>query len=240
MAYTKRTGMTEEELREHKRALRRRAYLKAQDAAKRLDTARPRKTVDRRNMTREELEAHQLAVYRRWAAKQAETAGRTYEPRRKFTDEERKEGRRLAVQRYTQRRRIKMGVAERTELRLKIRQKREVTKAARIAERAARHKLSANERWKRYYANETPEQRERRLYLKAVYRETEVNPKVREIVDHILYDFAKARSSKGMADVAEEWYGVSLSCWLTEKALWYADVHHLMEEHLTTEDEVSL
>ncbi|MCS3739329.1 hypothetical protein [Rhizobium sp. BK661] len=212
----------------------------AQARAYSLKTRGPRKTVDRRGMTEAEREAHDLQVYQRWATKQAEAAGRTYEPRRKFTDEEREEGRRLAVQRYTQRRRIEMGVAERIELRLKIRQEREATKAARRAERAERHKLSAKERWKLYFANETPEQRERRLYLKAVYRETEVNPKVREIVEHILYDFSKAQSNATKAEVAEEWYGVSLSCWLTEKALWYADVHRLMEKHLTTEDGGSL
>jgi len=244
MTYTRRAEMTEEELREHKRTIRRRAYLKAQDKAHRLNTARPRKTVDRRNMTEEELEAHRLAVYKGWATKQAEATGRTYEPRRKFTDEERKEGRKLAVQRYNQRRRIEMGVAERAELRLKIRAEREAGKAQRILEKAERSaeraKLSSYERWRLYYENETPEQRKRRLHLKAVYRETEVNPRVLEIVEHILFDFAKVQTREAKAEVAEEWYGVSLSCWLTDKAIWYGDVYRLMAEHLVTEDGGSL
>lgn len=234
MTYTRRAEMTEEELREHKRTLRRRAYLKAQDNP--LKVKRPRKTVDRRGMTEAELEEHKREVYRRWAAKQAESAGRAYEPRREFTAEERTEGRKRSVQRYNQRRRIELGVPERAALRLKIRQEREASKAERMAKRAERSKLSPYERWRTYYENETPAQRERRLYLKEVYRETEVNPKVREIVEHILFDFAKAPTSAAKAEVAEEWYGVSLSCWLTDKAMWYGEVRSLMGEHLVTED----
>ncbi len=208
----------------------------AQARAYRLKTRGPRKTVDRRGMTEEELKAHKLDVYRRWATKQAAVVGRSYEPRREFTDEERREGRRLAAQRYSQRRRVELGVPERAELRLKIRQEREASKAERMARRAERSKLSSNERWRTYYENETQDQRERRLYLKAVYRETEVNPKVWEIVEHILFDFAKAPTSAAKAEVAEEWYGVSLSCWLTDKAMWYGEVRSLMGEHLVIED----
>ncbi|NNH62881.1 hypothetical protein [Rhizobium laguerreae] len=208
----------------------------AQAKAYHLKTRGPRKTVDRRGMTNEELTAHNLDIYRRRATKQAAAAGRTYAPKREFTDQERIEGRRLAVQRYNQRRRAELGVPERAELRMKIRQEREAAKADRMARRAERSKLSGYERWRAYYENETPEQRRRRLYLKAIYRETEVNPKVREIVDHILFDFAKATTSATKADVAEEWYGVSLHCWLTDKAMWYGEVHRLMGEHLLTED----
>ncbi|PDT04901.1 hypothetical protein CO666_09270 [Rhizobium chutanense] len=89
----------------------------------------------------------------------------------------------------------------------------------------------AGARWAEYYANETQEQREARLAAKAVYRETEVQPKVREIVEHITYDFAKATSETARQDVADEWADTGLSCWLTTKALWYYEVSKLMARY---------
>ncbi|TAU67471.1 hypothetical protein [Rhizobium ruizarguesonis] len=89
----------------------------------------------------------------------------------------------------------------------------------------------ARERWAAYYANETEEQRALRLAAKAFYRETEVQPKVREIVEHIKYDFGKANTEVVRQAVADEWADTGLSCWLTAKALWYREVAGVMERY---------
>ncbi|TLX12087.1 hypothetical protein [Rhizobium sp. MHM7A] len=212
MAYTKRTGMTEEELREHKRALQQKSYRKRQEAAGKA----PRKTYA--------TEADRKAA--------AAAAQRRYYNYKKH-DEEWRDNLNAC---YRERYREKAGPAKPrlTEEERRARQKAyresyvrpEPTPAQR-----AKWSERARARWAEYYANETQEQREARLAAKAFYRETEVQPKVREIVAHIKYDFAKATTETMRQDVADEWADTGLTCWLTAKAMWYRGVSDLMERY---------
>ncbi|MBX5063191.1 hypothetical protein [Rhizobium lentis] len=212
MAYTKRTGMTEEEFREHKRALQQKSYRKRQEAAGKA----PRKT-------------YATEAERKAAAAAAQ--GRYYN--RKKHDEEWRDNLNAC---YRQRYRAKAGPAK---PRLTEEQRRARQKAYRVsyvrpeptAAQRAKWSERAQARWAEYYANQTQEQRGARLAAKALYRETEVRPKVREIVEHIKYDFAKAASDASRQDVADEWADTALSCWLTAKALWYFDVAKLMAQY---------
>jgi hypothetical protein len=212
MTYTKRTGMTEEQLREHTRALQQKAYRKKQEAAgkaprklygtdaerKAAHAARQKKWYDRKKQDeewRDKLNAYYRDRYR-------ENAG---PPKPRLTEEERRARQKAYRETY-------------------VRPEPTATQKAKWSERA-------RARWAEYYANETPEQREARLAAKAFYRETEVQPKVREIVAHIKYDFAKATSEAMRQDVADEWADTGLGCWLTAKALWYYEVAQIMAQY---------
>ncbi|ASS53676.1 hypothetical protein [Rhizobium leguminosarum] len=212
MAYIKRTGMTAEELREHKRALQQKAYRKKQDAAgkaprkvfateeerRAAHAARQKKWFDRKKQDREwrdQWNAYHRVRYRAQAGP----------PKPRLTEEERGARQKAYRESYV----------------------RPEPTAARKAKWSAR----ARARWAEYYANETPEQRALRLAAKAFYRETEVQPKVREIVERIKYDFAKATTEVMRQAVADEWADTGLSCWLTAKALWYYDVAKVMAEY---------
>ncbi|NKK75838.1 hypothetical protein GFM13_37355 [Rhizobium leguminosarum bv. viciae] len=204
--------MTEEELREHKRSLQRKAYRKKQDAAGKFPrevlaseeerraahAARQKKWFDRKKQDKAWLDqwnAYQRVRYRKLAGP----------PKLRLTEEERKARQKAYRESY-------------------VRPEPTAVQKAKWSE-------NARARWAEYYANETPEQREARLAAKAFYRETEVQPKVREIVEHIKYDFAKATSETARQDVADEWADTGLSCWLTAKALWYYEVSNLMTRY---------
>ncbi|MGO7201268.1 hypothetical protein ACCT30_07780 [Rhizobium ruizarguesonis] len=204
--------MTEEELREHTRALQQKAYRKRQDAAgkaprklyatdeERRDAhaAAQRKWFDRKKQDKEwrdRWNAEQVARYRRSKGP----------PKPRLTEEEREARRRAYRDSYV--------------------------RPEPTAEQKAKWSASGRARWAAYYANETLEQRRTRLAAKAFYRLTEVQPKVREIVEHIKHDFAKATSEAARQDVADEWADTGLSCWLTAKALWYYDVAKTMAQY---------
>ncbi len=212
MAYTKRTGMTGEELREHKRALQQKHYRKKQAEAgkaprktfatdeerKAAHAARQRKWFDRKKQDKDWLEqwnAYHRTRYRRLAGP----------PKPRLTEEERRARQKAHRESYA--------------------------RSEPTAAQKAQWSANARARWTEYYANETPQQREARLAAKALYRETEVQPKVREIVEHIKYDFEKATSEAMRQDVADEWADTGLSCWLTAKALWYAEAAKVMARY---------
>ncbi|MGR9252524.1 hypothetical protein [Rhizobium leguminosarum] len=197
--------MTEEELREHKRSLQQKAYRKKQDAAGKA----PRKVLATEEVRRAAHAARQKKWFYRkkqdrewldqWDAyhrvRYRKLAG---PPTPRLTEEERKARQKAYRESY-------------------VRPEPTAAQKAKWSERA-------QERWAAYYANETPEQRALRLAAKAFYRETEVQPKVREIVEHIKHHFAKATSEVMRQDAADEWADTGLSCWLTSKALWYREV----------------
>jgi len=212
MTYTRRTEMTEEELREHKRTIQRRWYLKKKAEARKTPrticatdeerraahTAAQRKYYDRKKQDpewRDKLNSYLRDRYRQ----------RVGPPKPRLTEEERKTRQKAYRETY-------------------VRPEPTAAQKAKWSERA-------RARWAEYYASETPEQREARLAAKALYRETEVQPRVREIVEHIQYDFAKATSEEMRQDVADEWASTGLSCWLTAKALWYYKVAKVMERY---------
>ncbi len=231
MAYTKRTGMTEEELREHTRAL----HKKYRDK-KRAGAGKAHRTT---YATEEERKAAVRSSQRKHYRKKQEATGKA--PRKTYaTEEERKVAAVAAQRRYYDRYRRKdcPPKPKLTEEERIARQKayresyvRPEPTAAQRAKWSESARARSRLRWAEYYANETPEQREARLATKAHYRETEVRPKVREIVEHIKYDFEKATSDAIRQDVADEWADTGLSCWLTAKALWYRDVSSLMERY---------
>lgn len=211
MAYTRLTGMTEEELREHKRSLRRKYYRRGQDAAgkapRKVSTdeerraahaARQKKWFDRKKQDKEWLakwNADQAARYR----------AKNGPPKPRLTEEERRARQKAYRESYV--------------------------RPAPTPTQRAKWSANAKARWAAYYANETPEQRETRLAAKALYRETEVQPKVLEIVEDIKHDFAKAGSEAMRQEVADEWADTGLSCWLTAKALWYYSVAKIMAQY---------
>lgn len=212
MTDTIRGGMTEEQLREHRRAINQRAYRKKQEAAGKA----PRKLYATAEERRAAANAAQTRYYDRkkqdqeWLAKfRADQLARYHAqkgpPKPRLTAEERKARQRAYSASY-------------------IRPEPTAAQKAKWSE-------NAKARWAEYYANEAPEQREVRLAAKAFYRETEVQPKVREIVGHIKDDFAKATSEAMRQDIADEWADTGLSCWLTAKALWYYDVAKVMAEY---------
>lgn len=210
MTYTRLTGMTSDELREHKRAIRRKHYLKTLGEAGK----EPRKVYATEEERRAALNAAQQKYY----------------DRNKHDQEWRDKSNAYYRDRY--RKRVGPPKPRLTEEERRARQKAYRESYARpepTAAQKAKWSASARERWAEYYANETQEQREARLAAKALYRETEVQPKVREIVEHIMYDFAKATSEEARQDVADEWAG--LSCWLTAKALWYYRVAKVMARY---------
>ncbi len=206
--------MTPEELRQHKLTIQRKSYRKKQDEAGKA----PRKIYATDEDRRAALNAAQKKWFdrkkqdREWLDKwNAEHLARAHKrngpptPKPRLTEEERKARQKAYRDSYV---------------------RPEPTPSQKA-------KWSANQRarWATYYANETPEQREARLAAKALYRLTEVQPKVREIVEHIKYDFSKATSEGARQDVADEWADTGLSCWLTAKALWYRDVAKIMARY---------
>ncbi|MBB4521931.1 UNVERIFIED_ORG: HD superfamily phosphohydrolase [Rhizobium sophorae] len=212
MTYTKRIGMTEEELREHKRSLqqkyRDRKRAEAAKAPRRVfateeerraaHAARQKKWFDRKKQDREWLDqwnAYHRVRYRKLAGP----------PMPRLTEEERRARQKAYRESY-------------------VRPEPTAAQKAKWSERA-------RERWAAYYANETEEQRALRLAAKAFYRETDVQPKVREITERIKYDFAKATSEAMKQDVADEWADTGVSCWLTAKALWYYEVAQIMARY---------
>ncbi len=207
-----RSEMTPAELRHHKLAIQRKSYRKRQDEAGKA----PRKIYATDEDRRVALNAAQKKWFDRkkqdrewldkWSADQlARYRKRNGPPKPRLTEEERKARQQAYRESYV---------------------RPEPTPAQKA-------KWSANQRarWAAYYANETPDQRESRLAAKAFYRLTEVQPKVREIIEHIKYDFAKATSEDARQEVADEWADTGLCCWLTAKALWYRDVAKLMEQY---------
>lgn len=207
--------MTPEELRQHKLTIQRKSYRKKQDEAgkaprkifatdeerKAAANARQRKWFDRKKQDREWLDKWNAEQLARYQKRQ----GPKGPPKPRLTEEERKARRKAYRESYV---------------------RPEPTPA-----QMAKWSANRRERWATYYANERPEQREARLAAKAFYRLTEVQPKVREIVEHIKYDFAKASSEDARQEVADEWADTGLSCWLTAKALWYHDVAKIMARY---------
>lgn len=209
-----RSEMTEDELRQHKLTIQRKSYRKRQEEVGKA----PRKIF----ATDEERKAAANARQKKWFDRKkqdrewldkwnAEHLARDHKrngspkPRPPLTEEERKARQKAYRESY-------------------------VRPDPTPAQKA---KWSANQRaqWATYYANETQEQREARLAAKALYRMTEVQPKVREIVEHIKFDFAKATSEDARQEVANEWADTGLSCWLTAKALWYYDIAKIMARY---------
>ncbi|NKK38921.1 hypothetical protein GFL72_30635 [Rhizobium leguminosarum bv. viciae] len=212
MTYTKRTGMSEDQLREHKRLLQEKAYRKRQDAAGKA----PRKVF----ATEEERRAAHVARQKKWFDRKKQDRAwldqwKAYHrvryhklagpPKPRLTEEERRARQKAYRESY-------------------VRPEPTAAQKAKWSERA-------RERWAAYYANETEEQRALRLAAKAFYRETEVQPKVREITERIKYDFAKATSEAMKQDVADEWADTGVSCWLAAKALWYYEVAQIMAQY---------
>ncbi|MBO9134192.1 hypothetical protein J5289_03620 [Rhizobium sp. B230/85] len=212
MANIKRTLLTPEELKAHKQALQKKAYRKRQEAAGKA----PRKAL----APEEERKAALKAAQRRWYERQKQD--------QKWL-EDRSAYHRARYVRLNGPLKPKLTEEERRQRQQDYRESyvRPEPSAAQKAKWSAKKQL----KWAEYYASETPEQRERRLAAKAFYRMTEVQPKVREIVDQIKFDFDNATSEDARQFVADEWADTGLSCWLTAKALWYQAVSKVMEQY---------